>query len=614
MSRGNEDYLPKHHYFGQYNRSSVSTISHHYADAGAGARQVSSPCNGALGAGKSFRITKAFSSSMLSSVIVALGLLWWIIDALPTIKTPSLLDSSITELGALLEAGDFNSHDLVQLYIQRVGEVNDDLAAVIELNPDALSIAEELDRERAEGKTRGPLHGIPIMVKDNYATVDAMLTGSGSVCLARALPTKEATVIAKLREAGAIIIGKLNLSEFAGVRNATGGWSPRGGQTFGAYVKHQTACGSSSGSGVAASVGLAAGTLGTETSGSITCPAMYNNVVGVKPTVGLTSRFGVVPITARQDTAGPITQNVEDAAILLEAMASKDPADNYTSAQPWDSLPRFSEGLSPSGLKGVRVGVVWTNQDLPVSAHQVNIDQIKPVFDRAIADLKTAGAEIIDVTLDTKGQTLLEITQKFGGNVQVYVSADFDEAMHRYLKNVKQSEGVVLRNVSDILQCLKTEPRELASKTGLADWEYLAQNNITADSLEAWNAYVAVLTLSRNLFLDPIEEHGLDALVMLPELAFLIGAAPGFPIVTVPMGVLGPNATTNWSNNETITTGPGIPLGLSFTADKWSDQKLIQYGYAYEQASQRRRELAPVIKPMSDLDILINRRSFGNEI
>ncbi|KAI8945938.1 amidase signature enzyme [Xylaria longipes] len=553
---------------------------------------------------------------MLSLVIIALGLWARILDAFPAIKTPSLLDISIAELGALLEAGDFNSSDLVELYVQRVGEVNDDLSAVIELNPDALSIAQDLDRERADGKARGPLHGIPILVKDNYATVDAMLTGSGSVCLARALPTEEATVVAKLREAGAIILGKLNLSEFAGVRsyNATPGWSPRGGQTLGAYVEHQTACGSSSGSGVAASVGLAAGTLGTETSGSITCPAMYNNVVGVKPTVGLTSRFGVVPLTPRQDTMGPITQNVEDAAILLEAIAGRDPNDNYTSAQPWDSPPRFSTGLSSCGLKGARIGVVWTNQDLPNSAHLVNIKQIKPIFDRAMTDLKTAGAKVINVTLDTKGQSLLEIVQTFRSNVQVYGSADFKEAMQRYLKNVKQSEDVVLRNTSDILQCLKTEPSELASTIGVSDWEYIAQLNTTADSLEAWNAYVAVSTLSRSLFLDPIEEHGLDALVMLPELALLVGAAPGLPIVTVPMGVLGPEAETTRGRGEIISTGPGIPLGLSFTADKWSDQKLIQYAYAYEQASQRRRKLTPVIKPKSDLDILINRRSLGNEL
>ncbi|KAI1357320.1 amidase signature enzyme [Xylaria arbuscula] len=546
---------------------------------------------------------------MLSSVIVALGLWSCIISALPTIKLPSLLDISIAELGALLEAGEFNSYDLVHLYIERVHEVNNDLNAVIELNPDALGIARKLDRERADGKARGPLHGIPILVKDNYATVDAMLTGSGSVCLARAIPTTEATVIAKLREAGAIILGKLNLSEFAGVRglNASPGWSPRGGQSFGAYVRHQTACGSSSGSGAAASVGLAAGTLGTDTSGSITCPAMYNNVVGVKPTVGLTSRFGVVPVTARQDTAGPITQNVEDAAILLEAMANKDLNDNYTSAQPWDSPPRFSTGLSPSGLKGARIGVVWTGQDLPVSAHLVNIDQIKPVFDRAIADLKTAGAEVIDVNLDTMGQSLLEIALAFQSNVQVYSAADLNDAMQRYLRNVKQSEDIVLRNVPDILQCLKSNPKELASTVSLSDWEHAAQTNTTAGSLEAWNAYVTVLTLSRNALLGPIKEHGLDALVMLPDLALLVGAAPGFPIVTVPMGVLGPEAEIVRNGNETITTGPGIPLGLSFTADNWSDQKLIQYAYAYEQASQRRKELTPVIKPKSDLDIIIKQ-------
>ncbi|KAI1189128.1 amidase signature enzyme [Nemania serpens] len=525
---------------------------------------------------------------------------------------------SITELGAFLDAGDFTSHDLVKLYIQRVAEVNADLNAVIELDPDALTIAKQLDRERAAGKARGPLHGIPLLVKDNFATLDATLTGAGSVCLAHAIPTKEATVIAKLRAAGAIILGKLNLSEFAGVRSveAPMGWSPRGGQTSGAYVRHQTACASSSGSGVAASVGLAAGTLGTETAGSITCPAMYNNVVGVKPTVGLTSRFGVVPITPRHDTTGPLTRNVEDAAIILEVMAGKDPNDNYTSAQPWHhSPPRFSEGLTRSGLKGARIGVVWTGEDLPITPHAVNMAQIKPVFDRAIADLETAGATVVAVTLNTQGRSLQTIIETYAANVSLYMSADFKAALPAYLANTRPRDGVILRDVRDVLKCLKTDPRELAATIDLSDWEHIVQLNTTADSLEAWNAYVEVSTLSGSLVLEPIADLGLDVLVMLPELAFLLGAPPGFPIVTVPTGVLGPEAQTVWDNNNTaIITGPGIPLGLSFTAGPWTDQKLIRYAYAYEQASQRRRELTPVIKPKADLSSLIYQGSSRDEM
>ncbi|KAI1118991.1 amidase signature domain-containing protein [Nemania sp. NC0429] len=557
---------------------------------------------------------------MWSSGLLALSSWWCIAAALPTATTgtPSLLDTSITELGALLDAGDFTSHDLVKLYIERVGEVNADLNAVIELDPGALGIAKQLDRERAAGKARGPLHGIPLLVKDNFATLDATLTGSGSVCLAHAIPTKEATVIAKLRAAGAIILGKLNLSEFAGVRGtaAAPGWSPRGGQTFGAYVRHQTACASSSGSGVAASVGLAAGTLGTETAGSITCPAMYNNVVGVKPTLGLTSRFGVVPITPRQDSTGPLTQNVEDAAIILDAMAGKDPNDNYTSAQPWHhSPPRFSAGLTPSGLKGARIGVVWTGEDLPVSAHTVNVAHIKPVFDRAVTDLQRAGATVLPVTLDTQGRSLQTALETLGANASLYQSADFKAALPRYLENTYSRDGIVLRDVSDVLKCLETDPRERAATIGLSDWETIAQLNTTAGSLEAWNAYVEVSTITRNLFLEPIADLGLDALVMLPEIALVIGAVPGFPIVTVPMGVLGPQAQTVWGHqNTTITTGPGIPLGLSFTAGQWTDQKLIRYAYAYEKASQRRRELIPVIKPKVDLNSLLHRQGLWNEL
>ncbi|KAI8634623.1 amidase signature enzyme [Xylariaceae sp. FL1651] len=559
-----------------------------------------------------------FPATLSSSFIIAFSL-WHCVGpatALPTFKSPSLLDISITELGALLEAGDFNSHDLVELYIQRVREVNDDLRAVIELNPDALSIAKQLDKERADGTIRGPLHGIPILVKDNYATVDAMMTGAGSVCLARTRPSEEATAIAKLRKAGAVVLGKANLSEFAGIRGdgAKVGWSPRGGQTYGAYVKHQTACGSSSGSGVAASVGLAAGTLGTETAGSITCPAMVGNVVGIKPTVGLTSRYGIVPITARQDTAGPLAQSVEDAAIIMDAIAGKDLNDNYTSAQPWDVPPSFAAALDTSALRGARIGVIWTDENFLNAGNFANLNYTKPVFKRALADLKAAGAEIIDVDLSNNGHTIGEFSMWVYGNISTYMSPDVVDSMARYLKSAVPNPDA-MHNVSDIFQCLKTEPKELASKYGIDDWEHIAQINTTADSLEAWEAYVTASTMARDLLLNPIKDHKLDALVMQPELALVVAASPGLPIVTVPMGVLGQDASTIWDHDEEILfSAPGVPLGISFTAGMWSDQKLIRYAYAYEQISRNRRKLVPAIKPKSDLDVIMGRQSFSNEL
>ncbi|KAI1324865.1 amidase signature enzyme [Xylariaceae sp. FL0255] len=529
---------------------------------------------------------------------------------------PSLLDISITELGALLSNGAINSHVLVELFSQRVREVNDELKAVIEINPDAFRIANDLDAERANGTVRGPLHGIPIVVKDNYATRDGMLTGSGSVCLAQARPSEDATAVAKLRDAGAIILAKANLDEFSGGRAVQrNGWSSRGGQTFGAYVKYQTACGSSSGSGVAASLGLAAGTLGTETAGSITCPAMYNNVVGIKPTVGLTSRFGTVPVSFVQDTVGPIAQSVENAAIILDAIAGKDPNDNYTSAQPWDTPPSFTAALDPSALRGARIGVVWLNEDFINASNFQNIDYIRPVFDRALADLETAGAELVNVELEIGGLNKEDFVRWVKGNNSIHITAEFKESLTRYVEEFTEPDRTAMRNVSELLECLRTDSRELADKYNLGPFEEVFHYNKTVGSYEVWEAYITASTMTHNMILGPLREHQLDALVMLPEIALAIGAVPGLPIVTVPMGVIGPDAKLIWDKEHIeIVTGPSIPLGLSFIADRWSDRDLIGYGYAYEQMSKRRRELDPVVKPVSDLDLVLKRYSLGDEL
>jgi amidase len=523
----------------------------------------------------------------------------------PRESSPSLLDISIQELGDLLDEGAITSHELVDLYFQRIDQVNNELHAVLELSDEALTVARERDTERASGRKRGPLHGIPILIKDNYATTDSMLTGAGSVCLAKSRPSKEATVVAKLRRAGAIILGKTNLSEFSSGRgNFSEGWSARGNQTFGAYVEHQTACGSSSGSGVAASLGLAAATLGTETAGSITCPAFVNNVVGIKPTVGLTSRFGVVPLTARQDTTGPIVQSVADAALILEVIAGKDENDNYTLAQPWDTPPNYRSALNVSALHGRRLGAVFMEENAPNETF-ANAHQINRVFDAALGDLRAGGAEVVEIKLGFNKISLHNSYKEIIDKMRLYGTPDFAEGMTRYMKDLVPDPKTP-HTLADLLECMEADPDEFASDVDISGIRRIAQTNQTSDSMESWEAYTTAKKMARDILFGPIKEMGLDALVMILETAIIFTATPGLPIITVPMGMLGDDASTVWNNAGTAISGaPGFPLGLSFVADQWTEHELIGYAYAYEQVSKRRKTMEPYIKIDIDLDTIL---------
>ncbi|KAK8006967.1 hypothetical protein PG989_000957 [Apiospora arundinis] len=558
----------------------------------------------------------------------------------------SLSDISIAELLRLLDAGAVTSRDLVQLYSQRIAEVNDELHAVIEVDPEALAVAEQLDRERAAGHLRGALHGIPIMVKDNYATTRVntsgasspegisgmMKTGAGSVCLAgdgrSQRPKEEATAVTKLRAAGAILLGKTNLAEFSGARGryVPQGWSARGGQTYGAYVRGQTACGSSSGSGVAAGLGLAAATLGTETAGSITCPASFGNAVGVKPTVGLTSRFGVVPITPRQDTVGPLAQSVADAAVVLEVIAGRDvERDNYTEAQPWAVPPKYTEALNASALRGKRIGVLWYDGGIGIGmgGYWANKKQIRRLFDAALDDLREAGAELVDVPVRNGDRTSDGVLYVPMRNESDYIHPDLKEALARYYDNLEDVEGddefsgkqaPVIRTHTQLLACLRTEPRERGGEYSFESIATIAEENAPlkpAGGIEAWETYVNVSTATGSLLWNPLRGQHLDGLVMYMDLAIVLTAAPGMPIVTVPIGGLGDDAHTVYTTDEKgredllpklITGAPGMPQGLSFVGERWSEMDLIGFAYAYEQASQRRRTLTPWVRMENDLE------------
>src|SRR5947208_8426535 len=272
-------------------------------------------------------------------------------------------EMTIGELQSGMASGKYTSHSITRKYLDRIDDIDKRgpaINSIIELNPDALSIATDLDRERKAGRVRGPLHGIPVVIKDNIDTHDRMTTTAGSLALAGSIPPQDSTVAKKLREAGAVIIGKTNLSEWANFRSShsSSGWSGRGGQTKNPYVLDRNPCGSSSGSGTAIAADLALVAVGTETDGSITCPASVNGLVGIKPTVGLISRSGIIPIAASQDTAGPMCRTVTDAAIMLGALTGIDPRDKVTSYSQGKALTDYTRFLDPNGFNGARLGIV----------------------------------------------------------------------------------------------------------------------------------------------------------------------------------------------------------------------------------------------------------------
>src|SRR5579871_4912622 len=283
--------------------------------------------------------------------------------SVPEIQPFELDEITIADLQEGMKSGRFTARSLVEKYTSRIEEVDKNgphLNSIIEMNPDATAIAESLDRERQEKGPRGPLHGVPIVIKDNLDTADKMMTTAGSLALVGARPPKDSYVAQKLRAAGAVILGKTNPSEWANIRSshATSGWSGRGGLTKNPYALDRNPCGSSSGSGAAASANLAAGTIGTETDGSIVCPASANGIVGIKPTVGLASRSGIIPISHSQDTPGPMARTVKDAAILLGALAGVDPEDAATATSRGKTKSDYARFLDPDGLKGMRLGIV----------------------------------------------------------------------------------------------------------------------------------------------------------------------------------------------------------------------------------------------------------------
>ncbi len=486
---------------------------------------------------------------------------------------PELAEADIATLQQQLGDGSMSSVALTQAYLDRIAAIDDagpHLDAVIELNPHALAEAKRLDQERRKGQLRGPLHGIPVLLKDNIDAVP-MVNSAGSLALASHRPKTDAFLVRRLRDAGAVILGKTNLSEWANFRStrSSSGWSSRGGQTRNPYALDRSPCGSSAGTGSAIAAGLATVGIGTETDGSIICPSAVAGLVGLKPTVGLVSRGGIIPISASQDTAGPMTRNVRDAALLLSVIDKRD-ADDQADALPGrpETSPDYIQTLRRDALKGVRIGVLRDTD-----GRQPAVDA---AYKRALATLKAQGAMLVGVEIATAGQ--------WDADEYSVLLYEFKDGLNRYLRKRRAP---------------------VSSLAALIQW-----NRVHTDKVMPWfgqeifEAAEAKGPLTERAYLDAkarirrlagkdgiqatLDAHDLDVLVtpaMSPAwLTDLINgdhftfagygaaAVAGTPSLTVPMG-----------------DAQGLPLGLLFMGPAWSEARLLGYGFAFEQAAQARK-------------------------
>ncbi|KAK7739852.1 hypothetical protein SLS53_005444 [Cytospora paraplurivora] len=526
---------------------------------------------------------------------------------------PSLIEATLEDLLWGLDTGLFTSVDLVNSYTARILEVNSRLRVVNELNPDAFDIAAGLDAERALGALRGPLHGIPILIKDNIATGDKMNNTAGSYALLGSEVPEDSTVVAKLREAGAVILGKLNLSEWAHCRssNSSGGWSALGGQTLGAYYPGQAPSGSSSGSGVASSIGLSWATLGTETAGSILLPSAKNNIVGIKPTVGLTSRHLVIPISEHQDTIGPMARTVKDAAILLSAIAGVDPKDNYTSAIPFKSVPNYVEACGFDSLRGKRIGVPRTLLNITYSEYTyLDFKHVMAEFSAALDILRDAGATVID-NITLPGYHI----QKQTNHTRIVWHADFNTNLAEYLSKLTVNPHNIT-SVSDLQVFTRVHPLEEYPERDTDVWQASIDLGFGNDAPEFWPNYLANLYNAGLLGITgALRNSSLDALVVPTDFAPVMPAVIGSPVITVPLGRFPDNTTVRqdgfWNLNN---SGPNFPHGISFMGTHFDEFNLIGLAYAFEQRTLVRDKIVPYIQPATELVDVMDLRKIEVEL
>ena len=427
-----------------------------------------------------------------------------------------------------------------------------------------------------------------------------MNTTAGSYALLGAKVPRDSTVAAKLRQAGAIILGKTNLSQWANFRssNSTNGWSAYGGQTYGAYYPKQDPSGSSSGSGVAGSLGLAAATLGSETDGSIISPSQLNNLVGIKPTVGLTSRALVIPISERQDTVGPMTRTVKDAAFVLQAIAGRDPADNYTLAIPFnDTLPNYIAACKLDALKGKRIGVPRNyigSITAPVSA----------AFEAALDILRDAGATIVDNTNYTAYEEYLQSNAE-----GIVLDSDFVANLKSYLDQLTYNPTGV-KTLADVRNFTQSFGPEGYPDRDTGTWDEALALNFTNTDAEAWAAYQYNQYLGGvGGILGALANYSIDAVVTPSDDSPGISAIIGAPIVTVPLGAYPANTTVRSNSRGLVQRAPNIPFGISFSGAKWSEESLIGFAYAFEQRTLVREKIKPYLVPKTELGDVVEYKA-----
>jgi len=503
-----------------------------------------------------------------------------------TIKPFVLDEVTISDLHDGMKSGKFTARSLVEKYRERIGEIDKKgpaINSIIQLNPDAMAIADALDQERKAKGIRGPLHGVPVLIKDNIDTADNMMTTAGSLALVGSKPLTDSFVAKKLRAAGAVILGKTNLSEWANIRSShsTSGWSGRGGLTRNPYALDRNPCGSSSGSGAAVSANLCAGAIGTETDGSIVCPSSANGIVGIKPTVGLVSRSGIIPISHSQDGAGPMCRTVKDAAILLGALTGADPEDLATADSAGKSRTDYTQFLDANGLKGARIGVARKYFGFS--------DAVDKLMEQSLDAMKKQGAILIDpADIDTFG--------KFDDSELVVFMYELKADLNAYLARL--GPGSPVHSLKEIIDFNERNSDKEMPYFG-QDLFLKAEAKGPLSTREYLDAQGKDHRLARTEGIDALmDKHRLDAIV----------APTGGPAWITDL-VNGDHVAGGSSNaaavagypNINVTAGliSGLPVGISFFGRAWSEAALIRLAYAFEQATNARQSprFLPTIGP-----------------